>query len=921
MTRCGFIPRLAAPALAAIFAVFLIPAHGADAPAMPKKVVTVEGITEYRLENGCRVLLFPDPSSSKVTVNLTVFVGSRHEGYGETGMAHLLEHMVFKGTPTHADVPKALRDHGAQFNGTTSNDRTNYFETLNASDENLEFALKLEADRLVNSFVKREDLASEMTVVRNEFEQGENNPQRILNQRMMAAAYEWHNYGKSTIGNRSDIERVPIENLQAFYRKFYQPDNVMIVVAGNFKDDKALELVSKYFGSLKRPDRKLDDTYTEEPAQDGERVVTLRRVGTVGVVGAMYHIPAGCQDDFAALEVLTDVLDAEPSGRLYKALVETKKATGVNASAFGLHDPGVLDVTARVEKGASLDAVRDLLLETLEKFPSEKVTDEEVNRAKAKVAKQFELEISNSSRVGVAISNWAAQGDWRLFFLHRDRVAKVTPADVTRVAAKYLVPSNRTVGVFIPTDATQVVRADVPATPDVAEIVKDYKGGATVATGEFFEPTIANIEKRTQMSDLSTGVKAALLPKKTRGELVTIQLTLRYGDADSLKGFTTAAQMLAPMLTRGTKNHTRQQIEDELDRLKARINAIPGLGQVTFNVECKHEALPTVMGLLTEMLREPTFPAEEFDVLKRQRREFLEQGRTEPQILAGQALQRKLTPYAKDDVRYIPTIEEAMERLEATNLDQLNKLYADQLGGTAGEFVAVGDFEAPQVLKTIEDALKGWKAKTPYQRIDRPMIDGVKGETIVLNTPDKANAVYSAAMMLPVKEGDADDAALEIGDFLFGGGTLSSRLGNRVRQKEGLSYGVRSSYSSDAFEKSARFQMQAICNPKNIEKVNAAILDEVDKMLKDGVQDKEMDEAKKAFLAAQRNARGADGSLAGLLKQALYTGKALSWYADQEKKIEGLTATDATEAFKKYIDPKKLVIVEAGDFQKKGSEK
>src|SRR5262245_4811306 len=201
-------------------------AEGADAL---QKVTSVEGITEYRLANGMHVLLFPDASRPLVTVNMTILVGSRHEGYGETSMAHLLEHMLFKGCPQFPNVPKALRDHGADFNGTTWVDRTNYFETMPASDENLEFGLQLEADRLVNSYVKREDLISEMTVVRNEFEMGENNPEYILSQRITASAYEWHNYGKSTIGNRSDIERVPIDALKASYKKYYQPDNALLI--------------------------------------------------------------------------------------------------------------------------------------------------------------------------------------------------------------------------------------------------------------------------------------------------------------------------------------------------------------------------------------------------------------------------------------------------------------------------------------------------------------------------------------------------------------------------------------------------------------------------------------------------------------------------------------------------------------------
>ena len=280
-------------------------------------------------------------------------------------------------------MPKALRDHGANFNGTTNDDRTNYFETLPASDENLEFAIKLEADRLVNSLVKREDLVSEMTVVRNEFESGENSPQRVLMQRINAAAFEWHNYGKSTIGNRSDIERVPIENLQAFYNKFYQPDNVVLIVAGKFEEPKALALVQKYLGAIPKPSRKLDNTYTEEPAQDGERSVVLRRVGTVGTVGVAYHVPSAAHPDWAPLSLLAGLLPQQPNGRLYKALVESKKATSANASMGNNHDPGLFESYAQAER-AKLDDVRDTLIQTLESLASTRFTQDEVERAKVR---------------------------------------------------------------------------------------------------------------------------------------------------------------------------------------------------------------------------------------------------------------------------------------------------------------------------------------------------------------------------------------------------------------------------------------------------------------------------------------------------------------------------------------------------------
>ena len=921
MTRPGFHPWQALAALLMAAIAFLAPpTQAADPvrtaqPAAPQKAVAIEGATEYRLDNGLRIVLFPDPSSSKVTVNSTVLVGSRMEGYGEAGMAHLLEHMLFKGTPNHPGIPKDLRDRGAQFNATTSLDRTNYFETLNASDDNLDFALNLESDRLIHSNVKREDLLTEMTVVRNEFERGENTPAYILNQRLIAAAFQWHNYSKSTIGNRSDIERVPIESLQTFYHKWYQPDDVVLFVAGNFDPNKALALISKYYGSIPKPERVLPSTYTEEPAQDGDHNVVLRRVGSVGMAGLVYHIPAASHEDFPALEVLGAMLDAEPSGALYKALVLTKKASSVGSFSYPLHDPGVFAVTAQVDKDSTPEGVRDGLIEVMEGLGKAKIDDADVQRAKTTMATEFEQELSNGAGFARTLSEWQARGDWRLFFLNRDAIAKVTSADVARVAQKYFLRSNRTAGVYLPTDHPE--RAEVPPTPDLDKLVKDYKGGETVAAGEFFDPTTENIEKRTTFGALSTGVKTALLPKKTRGELATFELTLRYGDAASLKGQASAAQFLGTLMTRGTKKHSRQEIEDALDKLKAKVNGSGSAGQVTFSVECKREAVSAVLAVLNEILREPSFPAGEFDVLKRQTRDALEQGRTDPQALAGRTLQRKLAPYAKDDVRYTPTIEESIERLEAVTVDQVRKLYEDQLGGQAGELVAVGDFDAAPALKQVEDALKGWQSKTAYKRIDRPFFEGVKGEKIVIETPDKANAVYAAGLGFAMNDADPDDPAMEVADFLYGSGTLSSRLGVRVRQKEGLSYGVRSQFGADSVDKSARLMISAICNPKNIDKVDVAILDETDKMLKSGVTDKEVDEAKTAYLASRKVGRGGDGQVAGQLKQLLYAGRTFAYEADLEKKIAALTADQVSAAFRKYVDPSKLVIVEAGDFKKK----
>jgi len=908
------------PAASCILAGWLIvsganPAPGA--PAAPRKVAAVEGITEYQLDNGLRVLLFPDPSQTKVTVNMTALVGSRQEGYGETGMAHLLEHMLFKGTPSHPLIPKELQEHGATFNGSTTSDRVNYYETLADSGTNLEFAIALEADRMVNSTIKKEDLDSEMTVVRNEFERGENSPQGVLMERIQEVAYDWHNYGKPTIGNRTDIERVPVENLRAFYRKYYQPDNIVLVVAGKFEESKGLELVQKYFGPIPRPARKLDTTWTEEPPQDGERLVTLRRVGELAVVGVAYHVPAGPHEDSAALEVLANILSSQPSGRLYKALVETKKASGASASARAEHDPGLMMMSAQVTRDGSLEEVRDILLATVEGIGAGGVTAEEVNRARQQILRARERAATDTTRIGVALSTWIAQGDWRLYFLNRDRVEKVTPEAVQAAAAHYLQRNNRTVGLFIPTDKAE--RVPIPATPDLAALVADYKGRAPIAEGEFFEATPANVEARVQRQELPEGIKVTLLPKKTRGSEAHLTLLLHFGNEDNLKGLQTAGEFLPRLMQRETKQLDQQHLRDKLDELGATLNGGGSLGEVSFSIQAKHDTLPAALEILRQVLREPALPPDQFEVLKRQQLASLQRSRTEPDALAARALSRELLPYPKDDVRYVPTIDEEIDRVKNTTCEQVAQLYRDYLGSRAGELTIVGDFDANACLPVLKTALAGWTAAKPYARIASPVTVDLPGTQHTINTPDKANATYTAGLEFAMNDEDADYPALVMGDYILGGGTLSSRLGVRIRQKDGLSYGVTSRFSASALDRRASFGITAICNPKNIDRLGQDVQEELARLLRDGVTQEELDNARQGYLQARKVARSTDTALAGLLSNQRYQGRTMAHEAELEKKIEALTPGQIAAALRKHIDPKKLVIFTAGDFEMRTS--
>ncbi|MEO7044091.1 MAG: pitrilysin family protein, partial [Ferruginibacter sp.] len=345
------------------------------AQTAPKLVTSVEGINEYELPNGLKVLLMPDGAQSNVVVNIVYKVGSRYESYGETGMAHLIEHMMFRPSKKFSDIKKAITDKGASANGTTWYDRTNYYEILPGTDENLRWALDMEADRMVNSKILQEDLNKEFTVVRNEFEMGENDPSGVLYERILSTMYLWHNYGKSTIGSKEDIERVKAVSLKAFYKKYYQPDNAVLIIAGKFDNKNALSYVQQYFAPIQKPIRVLQPTYTVEPPQDGERFVMLRRTGDIQYVGMAYHTPSYADTDYEANEALIQVLVNNPAGVFYKKLVDTKLATRVSGSSEILHDPGFSYFAVTVPLERNVDSAKTALLNAADSIANMPITE------------------------------------------------------------------------------------------------------------------------------------------------------------------------------------------------------------------------------------------------------------------------------------------------------------------------------------------------------------------------------------------------------------------------------------------------------------------------------------------------------------------------------------------------------------------
>jgi zinc protease len=494
---------------------------------------------------------------------------------------------------------------------------------------------------------------------------------------------------------------------------------------------------------------------------------------------------------------------------------------------------------------------------------------------------------------------------------------KVTAEDVQRVASAYLKPSNRTLGLFIPTAKPD--RADIPPAPDIAAMLKDYKGEAVVAAGEAFDPSPANIEARTIRPPAAGGVGMALLPKKTRGGTVVASLVLRFGDEKSLFGRSTAGNLTAEMLARGTRQHTRQQLKDEFDRLKARVGVSGGPNSVTVSIETLRDNLAAVIKLVGEVLREPSFPAAEFDQLKQEALAAIEQERSEPIQMAATEFQRHLSPYPQGDVRYTKTIEENIAAVKAATLDEVKRFYSDFYGASNATLAVVGDFDDKEIARIAGELFSSWKSSLPFSRLASDYRD-IAPVNKSIEAPDKANAFFVAGMNLALSDADEDYPALMLANFMLGGGFLNSRLATRIRQKEGLSYGVGTQLQASPMEKSGAFVAYAIYAPQNVVKLEAAFKEEIEKALKDGFTAEEVAAAKSGFLQTEQLERSQDGQLAAKMSTNIYLKRPMTWSAEFEKKISALTPEQILAAMRRHIDLSRMTIIKSGDFAKAGAK-
>ncbi|WP_194765823.1 M16 family metallopeptidase [Tamlana sp. I1] len=901
------------------------------------KVKELQGIEEYLYKpNNMNILLVQDNSAPVVTVQIVYRVGSKHEVTGNTGSTHLLEHLNFKGTPTFNkrngnSISKVLLGIGAKMNATTWKDRTNYYETI-PSDQ-LELALHIESDRMRNSLLLKEDKDSEMTVVRNEFERGENSPNRLLDKEIWATAYMAHPYHHNTIGWRSDIENMPIETLKDFYNTYYWPDNATLTIIGDFQKDQLFSLIDKYFSKISKAPNSIPEIYTEEPEQLGPRRITIKKPGQQGLISIAYKIPGRMHDDLPALHILGEIIGSGTSSTINKTFVDTGLALYGYAGASNFADVGLFSVSLGLAADKNLEDMNAKMLSMIEKVKDEGVLQEDVDRIVAKISAQTILSRDGSGSIAGQLTEAIAGGDWTDYVNSVERLKKVNADDVKRVANTYLVEDQSTTGFFIPktsgsneetteeasefmqnTDSKNYFRNpkhdhDASCFDDHSENVSQKQFTEITSAYESIQPT-ANNDRFTRKTVAGIDVLTA---KTGANDFLTVNASFPIGNYLNTNGNERIPGLTTQMLSNGTLKNDKFQFSNKLDKLGVRLFVGAGTYTIDINFKCLKKDLTEVINLLAEELREPLFDQKEFDLLKERMLGNIKKSLESPAAQGRTALSQAI--YPKGHPNYTSSTEDVIKTLESATLADVKAFHKTYFGPAGMHLVAVGDVDNKTLYHAINKAFKGWKGgiKTKAEFKNPTKSEAL---TKVITIAEKPSAELFIGEYTGIERMDKDYLPFYMGTNILGGG-FSGRLMQTVRDNDGLTYSIRAQHSGEV-NTGGFWLVNASFNPSLFQKGLDATMVQINKWVNDGVTAEELASYKSNLKGSYKVSLATTTGLSSALLDILERGQDPSYIDQYPKDIDAVTLEAVNTSIKKYIDLDKLIIIKSGSLDENG---
>ncbi|OBX20165.1 peptidase M16 [Gelidibacter algens] len=898
------------------------------------KVQELGGISEYLYTpNGMNLLLLQDNSAPVVTVQIVYRVGSKHEISGNTGSTHLLEHLMFKGTPTFNKrngnaISSVLQGIGAQMNATTWNDRTNYYTTI--PSDKIALPLQIEADRMRNSLLLKEDKDTEMTVVRNEFERGENNPNSVLNKEVWASAYMAHTYHHSTIGWRSDIEKAPIETLRDFYNTYYWPDNATLTIIGDFQKESLFELIDKYFGKITKAPHIMPQPYTEEPLQYGPRRVVIKKPGQMSVILKGYKIPGRLHEDLPALQVLGQLIGSGPSSALNRELIDTGEAFYVYSDASNFQEVGLFTIGAGFNPSKKHEYLELKIDSIITKFIESGIQQTDVDRVVGKLNTQTILAKDGSGRIAGELNEAIAGGDWTDYVNGEERLKMVTVEDVLRVAKTYLVEDQSTTGYYIPQaagsnqnqekHASNYIQNDskyyyrnTESEPISKENVSEEVAVKTSNKSSFEVPTIAVLSKLDYTRKKVAGIDVITSKTGAKG-FVTVAASFPIAAYFNTKKNEAIPSLTTSMLSKGTTKNNKFQFSEKLEKLGVSLSVDADTYNVNFGFKCLAKDINMVVNLLAEELRFPLFDEQEFNILIEQMKGNLKQGLSDPWTKGNIVFSQNI--YSEGHPNYSISIEQSIENIEKATIAELKAFHKNYFGIKDMHLVAVGDVDVNILYASLKKAFSGWNNGIT-EAIKYITPNKVNGKTEVVTIPQKPSAELFVGQYTGLKRSDADFIPFYIGNNVLGSG-FSGRLMRTVRDEDGLTYSIESSHGSHIYTE-GNWTVNASFNPSLFQQGLDATMIQIKKWRNEGVTTEEVEAIKSNLIGGFKVGMATTSGLANTILSLVERGLEPDYIDQYPKDIEAVTTEQVNTVIKKYIDLDKIIIIKSGSLDSDGN--
>jgi len=884
------------------------------------KLTELDGIDEYEYQpNGLKLLLVQDNSAPVVTVQVVYEVGSKHEVPGNTGSTHLLEHLNFKGTPTFNKkkgnaIFTVLQGIGAQMNATTWNDRTNYYETI--PSDHLELALHIEADRMRNSLLLKEDKEAEMTVVRNEFERGENSPGSLLGKEIWASAYKAHPYHHSTIGWRSDIENMPIEVLRDFYDTYYWPNNAYLTIIGDFEKNNLFDLVDKYFGEISKAPHSIPQPYTQEPEQLGPRTVVVKKPGQQSMINMAYKIPGKLHKDYPSLVVLGQIMGSGPSSYINKEFVDSGQALYGSAKPSSFRDAGLFMVSLGFNPSKDHDSLKTKMLTLIDKIKTEDVDQNDVDRIISKLSAQAILARDGSGRIAGELTEAIAGGDWKEYINFEKKLKQVTAETVQQAAQTYLVEDQSTTGYFIPKN-----EETAPAEANNATSGKNYyrtphqdafNEGEDFISNESLANTYAvyaaakniqNAKKYTReaIADIDVvTIKTEAKDFLTVNASMPIDAYVNSGKNEMIPSLTTS------MLSKGTLNNDKFELSQKLEKLGVRLGVWSGKNTINISFKCLTRDLPEVLDLLADELRNPLFDEKEFSLLKDQMAGSIKNSLTNPGSQGSIALLQSI--YPETHPNYSKSTEATLKDLENASLSDVKAFHETYFGPAGMHLVAVGDVDQDMLNKALKKVFNNWEGGVAK---DQMIFNNTKApaKTQVVTIPQKPSAEMYIGQYTGLKRLDEDYLPFYVGVNILGGG-FSARLMQTVRDDQGLTYSIGAYHTG--LDAGGHWLINASFNPELFEKGLEATQVQLKEWVTNGVTAEELAVQKANLKGSYKVGLATTTGLASSILSFLERGQTPDYLDQYPRDIEGITLEEVNSAIKTYTDLDRLIIIKSG---------